>query len=33
MGHLTLSRTGAILGWAATAVMAVATGLFFVSIF
>src|SRR5205085_1203269 len=33
MGHLTLSRGGALLGWAATAVMAVATALFFVSIF
>ena len=33
MGHLTLSRGGAVLGWAATAVMAVATLLFFVSLF
>ena len=33
MGHLTLSRRGAILGWSATAVMAVATLLFFVSLF
>ena len=33
MGHLTLGRRGAILGWAATAVMAVATLLFFVSLF
>jgi len=33
MGRLTLSGKGAILGWAATAVMAGATGLFFVSMF
>jgi Mn2+/Fe2+ NRAMP family transporter len=33
MGHLTLSRRGAILGWSATAVMTVATLLFFVSLF
>jgi NRAMP (natural resistance-associated macrophage protein)-like metal ion transporter len=33
MGHLTLSRRGAALGWAATAVMAVATLLFFGSLF
>jgi Mn2+/Fe2+ NRAMP family transporter len=33
MGHLTLSRRGAILGWAGTAVMAVATLLFFASLF
>ena len=33
MGHLTLGRRGAILGWAATAVMAVATLLFFASLF
>jgi Mn2+/Fe2+ NRAMP family transporter len=33
MGHLTLGRRGAILGWAATAVMTVATLLFFVSLF
>jgi NRAMP (natural resistance-associated macrophage protein)-like metal ion transporter len=33
MGHLTLKRGGAVLGWAATAVMAVATLLFFVSLF
>jgi Mn2+/Fe2+ NRAMP family transporter len=33
MGHLTLSRRGAVLGWAATAVMAATTLLFFVSIF
>jgi NRAMP (natural resistance-associated macrophage protein)-like metal ion transporter len=33
MGHLTLSRRGAVLGWAATAVMAVATALFFASLF
>jgi NRAMP (natural resistance-associated macrophage protein)-like metal ion transporter len=33
MGHLTLSRRGAVLGWAATAVMAVATVLFFASLF
>ena len=32
MGHLTLGRRGAILGWAATAVMAAATLLFFVSL-
>ncbi|MFL6762542.1 MAG: NRAMP family divalent metal transporter [Sphingomicrobium sp.] len=33
MGHLTLSLRGVILGWAATAVMTVATLLFFVSLF
>jgi Mn2+/Fe2+ NRAMP family transporter len=33
MGHLTLGRGGAILGWAATAVMTLATVLFFVSLF
>jgi NRAMP (natural resistance-associated macrophage protein)-like metal ion transporter len=33
MGHLTLSRRAAVLGWAATAVMAAATALFFVSLF
>src|SRR6476620_582223 len=33
MGHLTLGRRGALLGWAATAVMTVATLLFFVSLF
>ena len=33
MGHLTLSRRGAVLGWAATAVMAVAMVLFFASLF
>jgi NRAMP (natural resistance-associated macrophage protein)-like metal ion transporter len=33
MGQLTLGRRGAILGWAATAVMALATILFFVSLF
>lgn len=33
MGHLTLSRRGAILGWSATAVMTIATLLFFVSLF
>jgi NRAMP (natural resistance-associated macrophage protein)-like metal ion transporter len=33
MGHLVLSRGGAVLGWAATAVMGVATLLFFVSLF
>jgi len=33
MGHLTLSRGGALLGWAATAIMALATLLFFVSLF
>jgi NRAMP (natural resistance-associated macrophage protein)-like metal ion transporter len=33
MGHLTLGRRGAILGWAATAVMAIATILFFASLF
>jgi len=33
MGHLTLSRRGAILGWGATAVMAAATILFFASFF
>jgi Mn2+/Fe2+ NRAMP family transporter len=33
MGHLTLDRRGVILGWAATAVMAAATLLFFVSLF
>ena len=33
MGHLTLSRRGAILGWSATAVMVIATALFFVSLF
>jgi Mn2+/Fe2+ NRAMP family transporter len=33
MGHLTLGRKGAMLGWAATALMAVATLLFFVSLY
>jgi Mn2+/Fe2+ NRAMP family transporter len=33
MGHLTLGRRGTVLGWAATAVMALATILFFVSLF
>jgi Mn2+/Fe2+ NRAMP family transporter len=33
MGHLTLSRGGTLLGWAATAIMALATLLFFVSLF
>ena len=33
MGHLTLGRRGALLGWAATAIMAAATLLFFVSLF
>jgi Mn2+/Fe2+ NRAMP family transporter len=33
MGHLTLERRGAILGWVATAVMALATVLFFASLF
>jgi NRAMP (natural resistance-associated macrophage protein)-like metal ion transporter len=33
MGHLTLPRGPAVLGWAATAVMALATLLFFVSLF
>ncbi|WP_341633023.1 NRAMP family divalent metal transporter [Sphingomonas agri] len=33
MGHLTLGRKGAILGWAATVLMAVATLLFFVSLY
>jgi Mn2+/Fe2+ NRAMP family transporter len=33
MGHLTLGRRGAVLGWAATAVMTLATILFFVSLF
>lgn len=33
MGHLTLGRKGAILGWAATTLMAVATLLFFVSLY
>jgi Mn2+/Fe2+ NRAMP family transporter len=33
MGHLTLGRKGAVLGWAATAVMVVAMILFFVSLF
>ena len=33
MGHLTLGRRGAFLGWGAVAVMAVATILFFVSLF
>jgi len=33
MGHLTLSRRGAVLGWSATAVMAAATLLFFGSLF
>jgi NRAMP (natural resistance-associated macrophage protein)-like metal ion transporter len=33
MGHLTLGRRGVLLGWAATAVMAAATLLFFVSLF
>ena len=33
MGHLTLSTRGAILGWCATAIMALATILFFISLF
>ena len=33
MGHLTLGRPGAVLGWAATAIMVVATILFFASLF
>jgi NRAMP (natural resistance-associated macrophage protein)-like metal ion transporter len=33
MGHLVLSRGGTLLGWAATAIMAAATFLFFVSLF
>jgi Mn2+/Fe2+ NRAMP family transporter len=33
MGQLTLGRRGTVLGWAATAVMALATILFFVSLF
>jgi Mn2+/Fe2+ NRAMP family transporter len=33
MGQVTLGRRGAVLGWAATAVMALATILFFVSLF
>jgi len=33
MGHLTLGRRGAFLGWGAVAVMTVATTLFFVSLF
>lgn len=33
MGHLTLGRRGTVLGWAATSVMVVATGLFFWSVF
>jgi Mn2+/Fe2+ NRAMP family transporter len=33
MGHLTLGRRGIVLGWAATAVMVVATILFFASLF
>ena len=33
MGHLTVGRRGAVLGWAATAIMAAATLLFFVSLF
>jgi Mn2+/Fe2+ NRAMP family transporter len=33
MGHLTLGLRGAILGWGATALMAIATLLFFVSLF
>ena len=33
MGHLTLARRGAVLGWAATAVMAGATAIFFASLF
>jgi len=33
MGHLTLGRRGTLLGWAATAIMAAATLLFFVSLF
>jgi NRAMP (natural resistance-associated macrophage protein)-like metal ion transporter len=33
MGHLTLGRRGVVLGWAATAVMTLATILFFVSLF
>jgi NRAMP (natural resistance-associated macrophage protein)-like metal ion transporter len=32
MGHLTLPRRGAVLGWAATAVMAGATAIFFASL-
>ena len=32
MGHLTLGRRGAVLGWAATAIMAAATLLFFISL-
>ena len=33
MGHLTLGLRGAILGWAATGIMVIATALFFVTIF
>jgi hypothetical protein len=33
MGHLTLGLRGKILGWTATAIMLVATGLFFASFF
>ena len=33
MGHLTLSRRGTVLGWAATAVMSFATVFFFASLF
>jgi Mn2+/Fe2+ NRAMP family transporter len=33
MGHLTLGRRGIVLGWAATAVMVLATILFFASLF
>jgi NRAMP (natural resistance-associated macrophage protein)-like metal ion transporter len=33
MGHLTLGLRGAVLGWAATGIMVVATALFFVTIF
>jgi Mn2+/Fe2+ NRAMP family transporter len=33
MGHLTLEPKGRVLGWAATALMAVATLLFFLSLF
>jgi Mn2+/Fe2+ NRAMP family transporter len=33
MGHLTIGRRGAALGWVATAVMALATALFFVTLF
>jgi Mn2+/Fe2+ NRAMP family transporter len=33
MGHLTLKPRGAVLGWAATAIMVGATILFFASLF